>query len=302
MAGAAPGNYTVKVKNGANGTPSNGVTLRLTSEVSVRPSSGTAGTQFSYQGKGFTGSNGVTSHLRRPDGSEYPTLQIPTSSSGEFTNTIESGAFTAGTYQVWALDNNTGLSSNTASFVVSAPQTVTPTITSISPSQVVGSNFTLTINGTGFDSTTVDQIIFPSGFTGSGTRVSWSANQVVFSETMAGAAPGNYTVKVKNGANGTPSNGVTLRLTSEVSVTPSSGTAGTQFSYQGKGFTGSNGVTSHLRRPDGSEYPTLQIPTSSSGEFTNTINSAGFARGTYQVWAVDNNTGIVSNTRAFTVN
>jgi uncharacterized protein (TIGR03437 family) len=159
----------------------------------------------------------------------------------------------------------------------------------------------LTINGSGFDSTTVDQIIFPSGYIGSGSRISYSATQVVFSESMAGAAPGSYTVKVKNGASGTPSNGKTLTLIAQVSVSPGSGTAGTAFSYQGSGFTGSFEVTSHLRKPDGSEFATKQIATNSSGQFSDTISSGGFAAGTYQAWAVDNNTGISSSTVSFSV-
>jgi hypothetical protein len=132
--------------------------------------------------------------------------------------------------------------------------------------------------------------------------VSYSATQVVFSESMAGAAPGNYTVKVKNGTSGTPSNGVGLTLIAQVSVSPGSGTAGTVFSYQGSGFSGNIGATSHLRRPNGTEFATMQIATSASGQFTSPINSTGFAAGTYQVWAVDNNTGISSNVASFTVN
>ena len=49
--------YTVRVRN-VGGQLSNGVPLTLTDEVSVFPSSGLSGTQFSYMGRGFTGLSG----------------------------------------------------------------------------------------------------------------------------------------------------------------------------------------------------------------------------------------------------
>jgi uncharacterized repeat protein (TIGR03803 family) len=168
-----------------------------------------------------------------------------------------------------------------------------PVITSISPSMVVGSTFDLTINGTGFDATSaVDQVYQPNAsFLGQGTIKSRSTAQIVVTESMAGAAPfaQPYIVKVKN-PDGQLSNGASLTLTDQVSVSPGSGTAGTIFAYTGRGFTGSFNVTSHLKRPDGTEFATLQIPTSSTGTFSTTIDSLGFAAGTYEVWAIDNST------------
>jgi hypothetical protein len=186
---------------------------------------------------------------------------------------------------------------------VEAAPTPAPQISSLSPSTVVGSSFTLTINGSNFDENgAVDQVYQPNGsFLGQGQIQDRSSTGIVVFQQMAGAAPGNYTVRVKN-PDGQESNARTLTLVSQVSVSPSSGTAGTQFSYQGSGFTGSFGVTSHLKKPDGTPFPTLQIPTNSSGQFSQSINSTGFAPGTYEVWAVDDNTGISSNTVSFTVN
>lgn len=147
----------------------------------------------------------------------------------------------------------------------------------------------------------MDQVYkLDESFLGQGVIQSRSSTQILVTEQMAGAAPGNYTVKVKN-PDGQLSNGMTLRLLAQVSVAPPSGPAGTQFSYQGSGFTGNYGVTSHLRRPDGTEFPTRQIATNGSGQFSTTIDSTGFGAGTYQVWAVDNNTGISSNVVSFTV-
>ncbi len=128
---------------------------------------------------------------------------------------------------------------------------------------------------------------------GNGSVTSRSTTQIITTQSMTGAAPGTYTIKVLN-SNGQRSNGIGLTLFDQVSVSPSSGSVGTVFSYTGQGFTGSFGVTSHLKRPDGTEFSTKQIATNSSGQFSDTINSTGFATGTYEVWAIDNNTGISS--------
>lgn len=297
MAGAAPfaQPYTVKVKN-PDGQLSNGIGLTLYDQVSVSPGSGNAGTVFSYTGQGFTGSFGVTSHLKRPDGTEFSTKQIATNASGKFSDIIDSTGFAAGTYDVWAIDNNTGVSSTHVTFSVSV-LVCTPTLSSISPTSIIGSTFTLTANGSCFDSSgAVLQVYQPSGsFMGNGAVISRSTTQIVTTQSMAGAAPfaQPYTIKALN-PNGQQSNGMGLTLYDQVSVSPSSGSGGTVFSYTGQGFTGSFGVTSHLKRPDGTEFSTLQIPTGSAGTFSTTINSTGFAVGTYEVWAIDNNTGVSS--------
>lgn len=302
MAGAAPFSqpYAVKVKN-PDGQLSNGLGLTLYDQVNVSPGSGNAGTVFSYTGQGFTGSFGVTSHLKRPDGTEFSTKQIATNASGQFSDTIDSTGFSAGTYEVWAIDNNTGVSSAHVTLAVSV-SVCTPTLNSISPSSVIGSTFTLTANGNCFDGAgAVVEVYQPNGsFMGNGTVTSRSTTQIVTTQSMAGAAPGTYTIKILN-SNGLRSNGLGLTLYDQASVSPGSGSAGTVFSYTGQGFTGSFGVTSHLKRPNGTEFSTLQIATAANGTFGTTINSVGFAIGTYEVWAIDNNTGVSSAHVTFSV-
>jgi hypothetical protein len=119
MGGAAPFSqpYVVRVRN-PDGQLSNGGLLTLVDDVSVSPGTGLAGTVFNYAGRGFTGTFGATSHLKRPDGTEFPTLQIPTAADGTFSTTINSSSFALGTYEVWAVDNNTGRSSAHVTFVV----------------------------------------------------------------------------------------------------------------------------------------------------------------------------------------
>jgi len=188
---------------------------------------------------------------------------------------------------------------NNVAFVLSAALAPAPRVSSIQPSSIVGSNFSLTINGAGFDASSVDQIFSQNpdrslNFIGQGTGIHRSADgkQIVVTEHMAGAAPllQPYIVKVMN-SDGQLSNAVSLVLNDEVSVSPASAPPGTTFAYGGRGFTANFGVTSHLRRPDGTEFNTQQIPTSSDGTFNQIIDGTGFAAGQYEVWAIDNNTG-----------
>jgi len=67
-------------------------------------------------GTGFSPKHEVTSHLQRPDGTEYAVVPILTDAHGEFTHDIETLLFTTGTYKVWVLDNATGVTSNEAQF------------------------------------------------------------------------------------------------------------------------------------------------------------------------------------------
>ncbi|MEW6209520.1 MAG: IPT/TIG domain-containing protein [Acidobacteriota bacterium] len=271
MAGAAPGNYTVKVKN-PDGQRSNGVILTLISVVSVSPSSGSAGTQFSYQGNGFTKDFWATSHLRKPDGTEFPTLRIATNSSGQFTHTINSTGFAPGTYEVWAIDDNTGISSAHVTFTVTGSPP--PQVNSINPTSVAPSTFTLTINGRDFDSGAIDEIVFPNGFVGSGAAngglISRSNTQLVVRETMSGVGSGTYRVRVKN-LDGQRSNEVTLTVTPPpptqlriTQINPSTVNKGTTvtFTLTGEGFQ--SGFNATLINELGQEFNITQKAFTSS--------------------------------------
>lgn len=86
---------------------------------------------------------------------------------------------------------------------VAAP-VANPQIISISPTQVQAGRFTLTINGSNFDSGAIDQFYTPSGqYMGSGIQsgglVSRTSNQLVVRETLTGVSADTYTIRVKNG-------------------------------------------------------------------------------------------------------
>src|SRR5438552_15520570 len=74
------------------------------------------------RGTGFTPKSNVYSHLRRPDGTEFPVLPMMTNDRGEFTHDIDTLILSAGTYEVWVVDESAKTSSNVALFEVTLEQ------------------------------------------------------------------------------------------------------------------------------------------------------------------------------------
>lgn len=85
---------------------------RITIEPYRLPQSGVT----RLHGTGFTPLSDVVSHLKRPDGTEFPTLNFYTDAKGEFDHDIESFLLAIGTHEVWVIDTKTGVSSNVAKF------------------------------------------------------------------------------------------------------------------------------------------------------------------------------------------
>ena len=67
-------------------------------------------------GEGFTALSDVQSHLRRPDGTEYPVLNMRTDDKGKFTHEIDTLLFFPGVYELWVEDTATKVTSNAAKF------------------------------------------------------------------------------------------------------------------------------------------------------------------------------------------
>ena len=164
-----------------------------------------------------------------------------------------------------------------------------------------GGPFTLTINGTGFDAAgAIEQIFNPdSSLFGSGTIVSRTDTQIVAVESMDGAAPGDYTVRVLN-PDTQVSNVRKLTLHNHVAATPFSANAGTSFVLEGRGFSGSSGVALTLTRPDASQS-NFAAAADGAGYFAATIDSTGFDPGFYSVTATDSATGIQTRDSNFVV-
>src|SRR5437867_12759924 len=70
------------------------------------------------RGTGFTPKAEVYSHLRRPDGTEFPVLPMMTNDRGEFTHDIDTLLLSPGNHEVWVEDLQSKTTSNVARFEV----------------------------------------------------------------------------------------------------------------------------------------------------------------------------------------
>jgi hypothetical protein len=77
------------------------------------------GGHVEVKGTGFTPKANVRTYLKRPDGTEFPSLTFITDGTGQFTHNIDTHPLLIGTHEVWAEDS-TGVLSNTAKFEVVA--------------------------------------------------------------------------------------------------------------------------------------------------------------------------------------
>ena len=146
---------------------------------------------------------------------------------------MPSGVLQYGQKYRWNMQAHTsggwGAVSNTLYLYISttvSPAIINPQIASISPTQVQAGQFTLTINGSNFDSGAADQFYTPSGqYMGSGALsgglISRNSNQIVVRENLTGAPAGNYTVRVKN-SDGKMSNSINILVSATASPTPTS--------------------------------------------------------------------------------
>jgi hypothetical protein len=69
------------------------------------------------QGTGFTPKTVVRSHLKRPDGTEFPALTHITDDRGQFVHGIDTHPLEIGVHEVW-VEQSAGAPSNVAKFEV----------------------------------------------------------------------------------------------------------------------------------------------------------------------------------------
>ena len=88
----------------------------LNPQVSVNPSEGSNGTTFDQSGSGFTPNSSATLYFNTPDGQS--TVNESTDSNGSYSHSWICNNCPAGNYEYWAVDDSTGISSNTVSFSI----------------------------------------------------------------------------------------------------------------------------------------------------------------------------------------
>jgi hypothetical protein len=90
--------------------------------VSVSPERVPAKGFVDVEGAGFTPQANITSHLLRPNGTEFPEMFILTDSDGGFTHEIDTLLMDVGEHALWVIDDTTGVASNVATFRVTLDQ------------------------------------------------------------------------------------------------------------------------------------------------------------------------------------
>jgi hypothetical protein len=73
---------------------------------------------FNVKGSGFSPKADIFSHLKKPNGTEYPVIQMLSDDKGEFTHEVDTLLLMIGTHELWVVDGKTGVSSNVSKFDV----------------------------------------------------------------------------------------------------------------------------------------------------------------------------------------
>jgi photosystem II stability/assembly factor-like uncharacterized protein len=98
--------------------------------INIAPGSGPQGTTFVLSGSGFSPDSGVTLHIQKPDGTDYPEIAASTDSSGLFEYSWQSPSnCPVGSYKYWAVDPTLQVTTKTISFTITA-QTFSGTVVS----------------------------------------------------------------------------------------------------------------------------------------------------------------------------
>ncbi|MEI6260846.1 MAG: DUF1566 domain-containing protein [Deltaproteobacteria bacterium] len=114
--------------------------------IAQQPMSGPPGTTFVEWGTGFTPNSTATLHFKKPDGTEYPTLQQPMDAIGHFEiNYTAPMDKPPGTYTWWAIDGVTGAKSNVVSYTITSLTGGYLVISAISSPQQENAPFPVTI-------------------------------------------------------------------------------------------------------------------------------------------------------------
>ena len=260
---ASAGTHTITVFSPTpGGGTSTGATLTVTAPnpaptlTSVAPASvvaGNAAFTLTVAGTGF-----VTGSVVQVDGSNRTTTY---GSATQLTATIPaSDVVSAGTHTITVFSPTPGGgTSSGATLTVTAPPNVVPTLTSISPTSVVGGSaaFTLAVGGTGFVNGSVVQVDGSTRTTTFGSATQLTAT--ILASDVVSAGTHTITVFSPTPGGGT-STGATLTVTAPnpaptlTSVAPASvvaGNAAFTLTVAGTGF-----VTGSVVQVDGSNRTT----------------------------------------------
>ena len=87
----------------------------------------------------------------------------------------------------------------------------------------------------------------------------------------------------------------------QVTLTPERVMRSGMIAMKGTGFTPKSTALSHLKRPDGTEFPILPFLTNERGEFNHDIDTLLLSPGVHEVWVEDEKTKAVTDVVRFEV-
>ena len=264
----------------------------LTSSIS--PTSGTVGvTQFTVNGSGATLSGGVTATITLPN-TTTTTSHTTANGSGQYSF----GPFTesaTGVYTEIDSDDKTGGKSLPFSWTVSA-STAVPTITSVTPNPVPGSNSAqqITINGSNFQSGATLTYHDPQGNSYPGHSSTFvNSGQLLDPAFNDASDAGTWTVTVVNPGgqsstafNFTVSASTAVPTVTSVSPNPVPGSNSAQkITINGSNFQ--SGATLTYHDPQGNSYPGHSSTFVNSGQFLDPAFNDASDAGTWTVTVVN---------------
>src|SRR2546428_109833 len=251
--------------------------------ISLSPSSGPAGTTVTVTGKNFAANSGITISY---DGSSITTTPttITSTSTGSFTGSITiPSSSTAGPHTVKATDASNHPAS--AQFTV----TTTPIATiSLNPSSGPAGT-TVTVTGTNFSpNSAIIAVTYDGTSVTTNPAIIQTDSSGGFSATFAVPSPsnpGSHTVNATDASSNSASTPFTV-TTPSISLSPSSGPAGTTVNISGSNFVANSAITITY---DGSGITTTPttVTANSAGSFTCSITVPSSIAGLLTVNATD---------------
>src|SRR5256712_7531928 len=278
------GSHTVKATDASANSASAQFTVTTTPvpAISLNPTSGPTGTTVNISGSNFAANSGITISYDNAGIATTPTT-ITTTSTGSFTGSITiPSSSAAGTHTVKATDASANSAS--ASFTVTTG-TITPTISLNPSSGPVGT--TVTVSGSGFASNSGISITYGgTAITTNPTTITTdSTGSFAGSITVTPSSLGTHTVKATDASSNSAS--AQFTVTPAISLSPSSGSAGTSVTVTGNSFSPSSHVTISF---DGTRVSTTpgKIKTDGSGKFSASFTvPTSSAAGPHTVKAAD---------------
>jgi hypothetical protein len=201
-------------------------------QISSTPPSGPRGTTFTITATGFTPNGNIIEHIRKPDGTEYPTNTYVADADGNrVQGWTSSSTSPLGSYTVWWIDQSSGRQSNNVTQTITA--TINPLISSSPPSGPRGTTFTITATGFTPNGTIIEHIRKPDGTEYPVNTYTADANgNRTQNWTSSSTSPlGTYTIWWIDQASGRQSNSVTQTLTATFAPTIGSREGSTYAEY-----------------------------------------------------------------------